>query len=76
MSLAGSGLVAALSVYWIVLYPVSGIVAWAVIHAVLAAVPAGLSIIPGNRTWMTAPPLPSRAPQPYPLDPYGRPFGT
>lgn len=75
VSLAGSGLVAALSVYWIVLYPVSGIVAWAIVHAVFAAVPAGLSVIPGNRVWMASPPLP-RGPVPFPLDQYGRPFGT
>lgn len=76
VSLAGSGLVAALAVYWVVLYPVSGIVAWAIVHAVIAAVPAGLSIIPGNRAWMTSPPMPPRPPQPFPLDRYGRPFGT
>lgn len=80
--LAGSGLVLVLAVYWVVLYPDSGIVFWAFLHTVLALLPAGLIVLPpGNRAWLagkpgSGPPMRPPGPQPYPTDQWGRPFGS
>jgi hypothetical protein len=83
LMLAASGLVVVLAVYWIVAYPESGVVFWAIVHLILALLPAGLvALAPGNRAWLARepgsgpPPAPPYTPPPFPTDQYGRPFGS
>lgn len=82
VTLAGAGLVVVLSVYWVVLYPDAGVVFWAVVHAALALVPAGLIVLPpANRAWLagqagSGPTMRPPGPPPFPTDQYGRPFGS
>jgi hypothetical protein len=74
-----SALVVVLAVYWIVAYPHADIVFWAIVHVVIALVPAGLILLPpANRAWVAGQsrPLPPAAPPPFPTDQWGRPFGT
>ena len=80
--LGGAGLVVVEAVCWIAVYPEGFVVFWAVLHVLLAAVPAGLvAIAPGNRAWLegrpgSGPPPRPAGPQPFPTDQYGRPFGS
>ncbi|MHA3704102.1 hypothetical protein ACXR2U_18180 [Jatrophihabitans sp. YIM 134969] len=83
ITLAASGLVVVLAVYWMIAYPEGVVVFWAFLHVVLALVPAGLvALPPGNRAWLagvpgSGPPPPGPyTPPPFPTDQYGRPFGT
>lgn len=80
--LVGSALVVVLAVYWMTIHAGDGFLFWAIVHIVLALVPAGLAALPpGNRAWLagqpgSAPPPRPAGPPPFPTDRYGRPFGS